>query len=238
MRKPDTRQGFLSLLALSAKNYFQFLKPSLIFILALVLVKDIGLFFYDQPETWLAQFLVDGVIGLLLVYFWSCSLLAMDNFLLGQSVPANKVMMSILQLFPRIFVSLLIFVAIFVFFFMLGEMLLKDYYVLGLAVLTLPVLFLFVLLFFTIPNIILHQASLWVAFRESAEMVGFQNWLYAFALYAFALLTWLLVSPSTWHEHFLAQYYLNFVADFILLSLFLPMLNAMIVYSDNELRIS
>jgi hypothetical protein len=238
MLKPNVRQSFLHLLQLSWKHYFPLLKASLIYILAIVIVKDVSQLFYDRLESFYVDLGVNILVGLLLVFFWSCSLRASDLYFKGQSPGAKQILIEVLKLFPSILGALLGFIIIFVIFFMFAHAVGKQSLVIEFSLFMLPVFFLFVLFFFAVPNVILHNTSIIGAFRESAENVGFENWLHTFGLYALVLFTWLLVSPSTLHEHVLANYYLNAPFDFIILSLLLPMLNSMVVLSDNDFRIS
>ena len=58
------------------------------------------------------------------------------------------------------------------------------------------------------------------AFYQSTYWVDYRNWLRMFALYASYIIVFLFVSPATLHGKWLAQHYLSFVFDVIILSIF------------------
>lgn len=238
MPRSSVRQPFLTLFRYSVKYYFPLLRSSFIFILGMVLVKDIGQLINPHMESFYVDLGVDVFVSLVLVFLWSATLRASDFYFKGEPASFRRVFGDILKCFPKIFCTLLGFVAIFLIFFMFAHVVGKGSWFFEWALFMLPVFFLFVLFFFAIPNVILHQTSVVGAFRESAERVGFENWLHAFGLYALTVFTWLLVSPTALHEHILANYYLNMPFDLIVLSVCIPILNAMVILSDNDFRIS
>ncbi len=249
MHKPKIRRDFLKLLQISFKHYFEILKASWLFILLFVMAKDLSSVFYhywssgfhfsaDSPYPFYIAWATEAVVGFLLIFLWACSLRAADDFLSGHDISLKKIFHRILTIFPRIFFAVLAFFAIFEIFMLFSHAVAGNSVIFLFILFLMPVMFLYVLFFFAIPIIIIHKSQVLRAFRSSGELVGFQNWFHSFGLYALTLFCVFLIYPGTLHQHVLANYYLNVPFDIVVLGIFFPLLNAMIVLSENDFKIS
>lgn len=244
---PENDHGFSSLFKLglyfsffkiSLKNYFSVLKSSIIFILILVLIKGFNDFFLDTPGSGYTHMdlAIEIIVSFLLIFFWSCSLRATHEFFKEKKTSMIPILWDTLAVSHKILLAAAGFVAIFFIFLLFAYSVLKGSTILGFFFFLLPVFFLNVLFYFTIPILLFHNTSVFSAFRESAEMVRLQNWLPTFGLYFFSFFAVIIVSPTTLHEHILETYYLNIPFDFIVLSILLPLLNSLIVLFENNFK--
>ncbi|AAO90121.2 hypothetical protein [Coxiella burnetii] len=245
---PSQPQTLTYLISRSFKYYGRIFKAIFPLILLIAIVKNAPIYLGGVPaERWI-RLIVLFVIALLIVYLWSVALYRAHSIFAAAPVrlkPAFRVVYSKLSLIYAGFFILIIGICLLFFIGYLLSSLAARFFVHDPLVQALVLLLfaglpitIFLVLFFPVWTLLVTKTlSVWRAFYQSAQWVGYRNWLRMFALYASYIFVFLFVSPATLHGKWLAQHYLSFVFDAIVLSIFTPLLINFTVLLVNDLHL-
>lgn len=232
---PSHAQSVEEILKQSLDSYLTVLKKILPIVLLMVIVKDIDIYLGVKFLGNAAQIVVDVIQALLLVYLFSVSLYVTRAVLSGETITLSDAFSAVFKLIWKVYLICLIFVVVY-FIFSYGIYLVHAEVLklmLGLLFLGLIVQY-----FFIIPRVILDNDTVFSAFKKSAKDFTIIGWLIKFALYAFLLIVFFIVSTNTKHGHWLMNYYLNLPVDFIVILLALPLFNSFMVLFLNDAKLN
>lgn len=228
--------------------HYPVLKNTWLIILFMVIVKDYYIYLGGFPENdWLRTTLQIISIALI-VYLWSASFLVTNQAIHEQSIKLSDSFQQTLHKLPYIYLVVIAYVLLGIILHFFSILMAHGLHSLGINkvsaeqlsfvfFLSLPFMVILVSTLFTIPLLILEDASLFFALQESIRLVGFKNWLRSFGIYFFGVAILLLVAPDTLHGHLLATYHLNAPYDFIVFVVTLPVFNNLLILLLHDLRL-
>lgn len=245
---PQESNSVFFLIGKSFSRYWQGLKAMFVLLLLVALLKN-GYTYFSQFLTTmrLLNITVLIIVVLLAVYLWSVVIYAADAIWRGKACRLNVVCRDVYHKLSSIYVGFFTLVLIVCAIFFVGYLLSSLANLLfghtttvrelsALLFIGVPLAIALVLFFFVLPLLILGEKPLWRTFWDSAQLVGYKNWLRTFIPYAAIIIITVILSPATRHGHWLRVHNLTFLFDVVVLSLLAPLLINFIVLLLNDLR--
>ncbi len=242
----DQPMSFGKLCFAAIRHHIKVLPKIIALILLILVVKDAYIYLGGMPHNTVLKIIVTILIWLLLIYFWSVSLYSTKAVLEGQPLTLNDTCRFIYRRILPIylccilyFLGFLCIVGIAKLIVLIASQFLGHNPVwsrIGFVLIG-GIIFVYsiVLAFFALPLVALGQNRVLLAFRDSLNYVK-DEWFYVFGIYIVLMAFILLLSPNTLHSLFLQRHHLVVVFDFIVLCLFLPFLNNLILLTLHQLR--
>lgn len=246
MRDPNHPKSIYQLFKQAVYYHYAVLREIWLLIVLIVAAKDCYVIFGGLPEDTAARYLLGFILSALIFILSAASLYATDKILKGSSTTTWQVLRVIFERLAQVlFCCLCYFVAIVAIYFLAKLIVFLMVLWLGsqpwihgllfVLLVGLPLTYFMTLTFFTLVMVIVEEKPVLAAFLESMRL-SFRHWFRAFGLYFFLIAVIILISPNTIHWHFLSKYYIVILFDFLVLAVFLPLFNIMVLLELSQLR--
>lgn len=244
---PDTPISLEQIWKSSFKHYVLIFRFTFFYIVLFAIVKNLYLYLGGMPQNvWLKSGVI-VLISLALIYLWTSSLASTAAALRDDFLNLRTTARSIHARIVPIYLSCLGYVALFFIVLYLGKGIIialqwslgNQAWLKGVGFIIFcgfPLLVAFALSFYALPLVIVEGQKPWDAFLESSRLVS-PHWLHGFMAYVVLATIILLESPDTLHWHFLSAYNLTIPFDMLVLSVLIPLFNALVLLSLNDLQL-
>lgn len=239
---PTTSTTIGNILKKSMQYHIPVYKKILPLILLMIIVKDFYLYLGGMPKNLLLEYIIGVVIIVLLIYFFVVSLYLADHVIKNKPITLSQAFKRCIPLMLHTYIAIFSYTVLFFALLYLSRYI--TYHDLTNIVKFIVVLifgFIFLIFavetFFAIPIIILDKMFPWFGFKLSVRLVSLKNWAHSLINVICLMAIILLLDPTTLHGYLLENYYLNAPFDFVVLSVFLPFFNNLIIFSLNDLKL-
>ena len=233
---PTQPHTLSQLLGQSFRYYTQALKAIfLVIIVSMILQEAMAYFYLLNPHlSQIAQLTIYVIVILLFTYIWSVALYRTHVSLREEPVSFKSACVWVFNKISTIYLGVFAFLlGISALFFVgYGISLAASFFVqdnpavrvfLTFWFIGIPLVIGLVLFYFVLPLLVLERLNVWQAFGKSARLVGIRiHWLRTFVVYAMTLLFILIFMPEVKHNIWLRAHHVNFLFDFVVLSLLAP----------------